>query len=57
MIEHRWDLTIPEVTVLQKQLREEVRLTPLTKPIRTIAGADISFSRYSDIFHGGIVVF
>ncbi len=55
-MEHRWDVTVPEATAIQKALRSSVRLKPLLRPPRTIAGADISFSRYSDIFSACVVV-
>jgi deoxyribonuclease V len=53
---HEWNVTVPEATAIQKSLREHIRLTPLKKKIRTIAGADISFNRFSDIFFAGIIV-
>ena len=56
MFKHKWDVTIPEATRIQKEMRTRVRFEPLSAMPRTIAGADISFNRYSDIFHAGIVV-
>jgi deoxyribonuclease V len=41
---------------LQKSLRERVRLAPLKKQIKTIAGADISFNKFSTVLYAGIVV-
>jgi deoxyribonuclease V len=41
---------------LQKQLRSQVRIEPLTKTIRTIAGADISFNKYEETVYAGIIV-
>lgn len=49
-------LTITEATAIQNQLRDKVQIKPLTKPIRTIAGADISLNRFSEIIYAGIVV-
>ena len=41
---------------LQKQLREQIRIEPLSKPIKTIAGADISFNKHEDTIYAGIIV-
>jgi deoxyribonuclease V len=49
-------LTIAEATVLQQNLRTKVKLNPLTTPISTIAGADISLSLYSETVYAGMVV-
>jgi len=56
MIPHRWDVTIAEATAIQKELRSQIRLEPLPKPPRTIAGADISYNRFSDDFFACVVV-
>jgi deoxyribonuclease V len=37
-------------------LRERVRLRPLERPVETIAGADISFNKFSETIYAGIVV-
>ncbi len=55
-MEHRWDVTVTEATAIQKALRDSIRLEPLKNGIRTIAGADISFSRFSDLFKACVVV-
>ena len=49
-------MTPREAVELQKSLRERVRLQPLKKQIRTIAGADISFNKFSTVLYAGIVV-
>jgi len=41
---------------LQKQLRAQIRIEPLLKPIQTIAGADISFNKYEETVYAGIIV-
>jgi len=56
MKSHAWNVSVPEATQIQKELRESITLSRLPKPPVTIGGADISFSRYSDIFHAGVVV-
>lgn len=49
-------LTVPEATVLQRTLQQGIDLKELTKPIKTIAGADISLNRFSEVIYAGIVV-
>jgi deoxyribonuclease V len=53
---HDWTMTPREAVELQKSLRERVRLAPLKKKIETIAGADISFNKFSTVLYAGIVV-
>jgi deoxyribonuclease V len=53
---HAWTMMPREAVELQKSLRERVRLMPLEKEIKTVAGADISFNKYSTTLYAGIVV-
>jgi deoxyribonuclease V len=53
---HDWNVTPREAVELQKSLRERVRLQPLRKKIKTIAGADISFNKFSPVVYAGLVV-
>src|SRR5205085_9022379 len=53
---HEWTMTPREAVELQRSLRERVRITPLKKKIRTIAGADISFNKFSPVVYAGLVV-
>lgn len=53
---HDWALTPQQAIALQSRLRQRVSLTPLTKPIATIAGTDISFNKYEATIYAGIVV-
>ncbi len=53
---HRWDLTPTEAVALQKELRAQVVLQPLPDSIELVAGADISYNRFSDVIYAGIVV-
>ncbi|QQS45795.1 MAG: deoxyribonuclease V [Acidobacteriota bacterium] len=53
---HDWEMTPKEAIALQNRLRDRVRLQPLERPIRAVAGADISFNRFSDRIFAGIVV-
>ena len=54
---HDWDLSPHEAVELQKQLRSRGLLAPLeVSKIQTIAGADISFNKYSETIYAGVVV-
>lgn len=53
---HRWDLTPGEAVALQRELRHLIQLVPPQGQITTIAGADISFNRFSNVVWAGIVV-
>lgn len=54
---HRYDsLSIAEAREAQQALREGLQLSPLSGEIRTIAGADISLNRFSEVIYAGIVV-
>ncbi len=53
---HDWTLTPREAVELQKQLRAEVQVAPLAGSIKTIAGADISFNKFSKTVCAGLVV-
>ncbi|MES2267174.1 MAG: deoxyribonuclease V [Bacteroidota bacterium] len=50
-------LSPAEAIAYQEELRQKIRIRELTIPIKTIAGADISFDKDSDILYAGIVVF
>ncbi len=51
-----WSLTPKEAVEAQKEWRSLVRIQPLTQTINTIAGADISFNKFSEVIYSGIVV-
>lgn len=53
---HDWEQTPREAVELQKRLREQVRLAPLEREIKTFAGADISFNKFEPTVYAGIVV-
>jgi len=55
-LSHRWDISPAEAVKVQKRLRDQVRLEPLAGPVNTIAGADISFNKFSDTVYAGVVV-
>jgi deoxyribonuclease V len=50
-------LTPAEAIDYQNRLRNRIQIRELQKPIKTIAGADISFNKDSEILYAGIVVF
>jgi deoxyribonuclease V len=53
---HSWDVKLDEAREIQRQLASRLDTrTPLTK-CRLIAGADISYGRFSDVFYAGVVV-
>jgi deoxyribonuclease V len=53
---HRWDLTPVEAVALQRDLAGRVDVcAPLTN-CRLVAGADVSYNRFSNIFWAGVVV-
>lgn len=55
-IHHDWNLTPTEAVALQKELRSQVILQPLPPNIELVAGADVSFNKFSEIIYAGIVV-
>jgi deoxyribonuclease V len=53
---HSWDLTPADAVELQQQLADRIDLrTPLTR-CELVAGADIAYERFSDIYYAGVVV-
>lgn len=48
--------SVAEATKMQSELRKEIRVEPLEKEPRTIAGADISYNRFSDDFFACVIV-
>ncbi|MDQ6478854.1 deoxyribonuclease V [Dyadobacter sp. LHD-138] len=50
------NLNLAEAKAIQSALRDRIQITALTKPILTIAGADISLNRFSKTIFAGIVV-
>jgi deoxyribonuclease V len=50
------NLSPAQAIAYQKELRQQIRIEPLDKPIRIIGGADISFNKYSEIVYAGIIL-
>lgn len=53
---HPWDVTPTEAARIQSELRSQVVVRPLERPPEFVAGCDISFDRFSDDVHAGVVV-
>lgn len=53
---HRFDVTPKEAVALQQELRQEVRLVPLTRPPTLIGGCDVSMNRFAKEGFAGFVV-
>jgi deoxyribonuclease V len=53
---HDWNLTPGEAIEIQQRLRSLVKIEALTHDFKTIAGADISFNKFSETVYAGIVV-
>lgn len=51
------NLTPAQAIAYQQELRLQVRIETLEKPIRIIAGADISFNKFEETVYAGIVLF
>lgn len=49
-------MTITEATQVQNELREKVRIQPIDYPVNIIAGADISFNKFSTTVYAGIIL-
>lgn len=49
-------MTISEATEVQHELRTKVLIQPIDYPVDIIAGADISFNRFSTTVYAGIVL-
>jgi deoxyribonuclease V len=55
-IPHAWNVTPKEAVAIQKTLREQVSIEPITIPVRYVAGCDVSMNLYSKIIFAGFVV-
>lgn len=52
---NNWNVTPKEAIAIQKELREKIQLTPLTKPITFVGGADVSMNRFAKEGYAGFV--
>ncbi|HKI36392.1 MAG TPA: deoxyribonuclease V [Gemmataceae bacterium] len=53
---HSWDVTVAEATILQRELAAQVDVRPPLKKCDLIAGADISYNRFSPTMYAAVVV-
>ncbi|MBO0950036.1 deoxyribonuclease V [Fibrella forsythiae] len=53
---HEWPDSPEAAIAIQQQIRGQVRIQPLTGPVETIAGCDISFNKFEETVYAGIVV-
>ncbi len=53
---HSWDVTVPEATRLQRELAARVDVRTALKRCDLIAGADISYNRFSPTMYAAVVV-
>jgi deoxyribonuclease V len=51
------NLSPAQAIAYQQELRKNIQIKPMETPIRTIAGADISFNKFSEVVYAGIVLF
>jgi deoxyribonuclease V len=54
---HPWNLSCKEAIDVQRRLSGRVRQMPLTKPVRTIAGADVSYAKQDAEVYSAVIVF
>lgn len=53
---HPWDLSAAEARDLQRELGMRVLTDRPLPPYRTVAGADVSYDRFSPVLHAAVVV-
>ena len=53
---HRWDLAPDEAVALQKQMAASVDTTRPLGDYELVAGADVSYNRFSPIFYAAVVL-
>jgi deoxyribonuclease V len=53
---HRWRLSYRDAVAVQDRLRPRLRFTPLRRPPRLLAGADVAFSRATHRMHAAVVL-
>ncbi len=55
-MKHAWDVTPRDAVAIQKELRSEVKLVSLEKPLTMIGGSDVSMGRFEKDGFAGFVV-
>jgi len=54
---HQWNVNIATARSIQLQLRQMLKFQKLAKPVHYIAGADVSYSRKSNLGFAAITIF
>lgn len=54
---HPWDVSCKEALGIQRRLCGLVRQVPLTGPVKTIAGADVSYQKQGEEVYAAVLVF
>jgi len=54
---HHWDVSCKEAIAVQKRLSGQVRQAPLRKPVRTVAGADVSYAKQRAEVYAAVLIF
>ena len=54
---HSWDLQYSEAVEVQQELKDRLILKAPKMDLRLVAGADVSYSKGSDVFFSSVVVF
>lgn len=54
---HRWDISPGKAIQLQKQLKDRIAVIDDFEAIRTVAGADIAFTKGEDLGFAGVIVY
>ena len=56
VLDHSWNLTVPEARALQEDLRKLVVREDRLGPVRRVAGVDVSYDRRSPVLFAAAVV-
>ncbi len=54
---HAWNVDPKEAILIQESLRKKVRIEKLARPVKVIAGADVSLNLYEKDIYAGIIIF
>lgn len=53
---HAWRVSYEEAIAIQQSLRQRVRIAPLARPVRLVAGTDVAYSRVTHTLYAAVVV-
>lgn len=56
MLRHSFAVDVAGARAIQERLRRRVREEPLARPVRLVAGVDVSFDRRSPLLYAAVVV-